>query len=90
MKPGQLVMLIKAGTSGIPVGAIGEVQDHARWSMYVPTTNVVVDFPNHPSDTASKLWHCPVTWLIPISDPDADVSDTTGMPVKEQLEVTYD
>lgn len=78
IKVGTVVMLRippehSAYGTVVPNGIIGEVVDGSLFAGEIPTDEVAVDFPSHPSETVSKLWRTPVRWLIPISGPDIDV-----------------
>lgn len=89
MKPGQLVMLVKhpptIKATTPPKGSIGEVvQLPEDKAIHLKMACVAVEFPGHPSEVKSGLWEVPVEYLIPITDPDADVEQEDKAPVKEK------
>lgn len=80
MKVGTLVMKIAIGNPKntaltIPTGQIGEVRK-APYGMKVFDTHVVVYFPNYPSPLINQTWQLDFRLVVPISDPDADVTET--------------
>ena len=86
LKIGTIVMLrsplpLSLESHSIVNGAIGEV------STAPPDIvgQVVVDFPQYPSWAKNKLWECKPAWLIPLSDPDMDLSEDTTKNVDEDL-----
>lgn len=92
-KPGQLVMLIsthgfdKSHTDRPVVGSIGEVIPwRDDFSKYADVGHsVAVFFPNYPSDSVSNAWALSHSHIIPINDPDADITEHTEKPVTENL-----
>ena len=89
-KVGMLVMLrsplpLTLEEHGIVNGAIGEITSLVS---HFPDS-VTLLFPSYPSDTKSKEWHGKKAWLVPISNPDAELGNDTYMefgtkvPVKE-------
>lgn len=57
-----------------PNGAIGEVMDGSKYSSRIEIGSVVCDFPRHPSGKTTDWWAVPTSFLIPLSDPDLDVT----------------
>jgi hypothetical protein len=91
MKPGTLVMLKVPEGSDIkdyapPNGACGEVVHPGEFLQEIAIGDSCVLFPHTPSKGSTKMWRVPTTWLIPLSDPDADISDKTS----EDFDVTMD
>jgi hypothetical protein len=86
MKPGTLVILVGGTEVHVPKGSCGEIKDAGPFKHEIPVGRVAVDFPYHPSGTSTNLWCVPLTWLIPLNDPDADISDKTS----EDFDVTMD
>lgn len=64
---------------GPPLGAVGEVTTDGVLTKGIFWVNV--NFPKHPSPAAGKGWYCHPTEIIPINDPDADISDTEEAPI---------
>ena len=89
MKPRQLVMLVGGCNTDVPRGATGEIKDPTPWKANLSYNDVIVDFPKHPAPSTVKHWCCPISWLIPLNDPNADISDTTGLSIKDQVDLTY-
>ncbi|MGZ8887972.1 MAG: hypothetical protein ACXW1D_00270 [Halobacteriota archaeon] len=83
MKPGTLVMLrVSEGIPPkVPNGAIDEVVD-----IYTDIGSVVVMFPRHPSPHPTATWSVLTKYLIPLSDPDIDVSEEDEVKLGEMLD----
>jgi hypothetical protein len=58
-------------------GAIGEVKPNTGFEDVLEMDQVVIDFPQHPSPSTSKWWRVRKKYLIPLSDPDIDLSVET-------------
>lgn len=63
-------------------GAVGEITSLVS---NLPG-DVRVLFPSYPSEHSSKQWNCKKEWLIPLSDPDADVSVWDNVPLQQRYE----
>lgn len=84
MKPGTIVMyrIPEGFISAVPSGAIGEVLD-----IYTENIGcVVVMFPSYPSTHSTGAWSPQKKHLIPLSDPDIDVSETECDVLDKELE----
>ncbi len=85
MKVGTLVMLInKIGTDQrftVPVGAVGEVisTENSRYTTGEPVDKgrVGVVFSKHKCNSSTGGWAVFRTNIVPLSDPDADVTTST-------------
>jgi hypothetical protein len=79
MKVGTVVMKIAMGNPlipmKIPVGAIGEIIEPVK-GMSIHIGCVAVFFPAYPSGLIGNGWQVDSKLLIPINDPDADITET--------------
>lgn len=84
MKSGTLVMLVrykngccvaapKLGAIGTHIGIFGWVEGYHS-----------VEFSEFPRDNGDTVWHCHSSEIIPISDPDIDISEKEDAPIKER------